>query len=167
MIRMPFFAVLAWGVGLLAIAAMLPRSNARESAGLIPAKVTPELRRELHAMREDLWRALFANKLAEIEKALPAEVIAINPGEEAWQNRTEVIAAAEKSAAAGVKLIRLEFPRTEIQVFGNVAILYTQYLFEVEHRDGKRETTAGRATEIFVRHSGRWVNPGWHLDSGR
>jgi len=23
----------------------------------------------------------------------------------------------------------------------------------------------GRATEVFVRQNGMWVNPGWHLDS--
>ena len=63
--------------------------------------------------------------------------------------------------------MRLEYPRTEIRLYGDVAILYTTYVFEVESPDGKRETSAGRGTEIFVRRNGRWVNPGWHLDSGK
>jgi hypothetical protein len=25
----------------------------------------------------------------------------------------------------------------------------------------------GRSTEVFLRRNGRWVNPGWHLGSGR
>jgi len=26
--------------------------------------------------------------------------------------------------------------------------------------------SAGRGTEVFVRRNGRWVDVGWHLDSG-
>jgi len=31
--------------------------------------------------------------------------------------------------------------------------------------NGKRSVNSGRATEIFVRRNGEWVNPGWHTDS--
>ena len=64
----------------------------------------------------------------------------------------------------GGKLIRLEFPRTEIQRFGDVAITYSQYLYETEV-DGKRSLTSGRVTEIFVLRRGKWTNPGWHTDT--
>jgi hypothetical protein len=30
---------------------------------------------------------------------------------------------------------------------------------------GRRSVSSGRATEIFVLRSGRWVNPGWHTDA--
>jgi len=60
----------------------------------------------------------------------------------------------------------MEFPRVEVQVFGDVAVVYSQYLFEVETA-GARQVSSGRATEVFVRRAGRWVNPGWHMDSGR
>jgi hypothetical protein len=53
---------------------------------------------------------------------------------------------------------------TEIQRFGEVAITYSQFLFETEG-DGKRSLTSGRVTEIFVLRYGKWTNPGWHTDS--
>jgi len=31
--------------------------------------------------------------------------------------------------------------------------------------NGKRSVSSGRATEIFVRRNGEWVNPGWHTDN--
>lgn len=62
-------------------------------------------------------------------------------------------------------MIRLEFPQTEIQMYGYAAILYTRYLYEIE-MDGKRSTQSGRATQMFVYRGGQWVNVGWHLDSG-
>jgi hypothetical protein len=50
-------------------------------------------------------------------------------------------------------------------VYGGTAILYSLYSCETE-KQGRRETSSGRATEVFVRRGGRWVNTGWHLDSG-
>lgn len=60
----------------------------------------------------------------------------------------------------------LEFPRTEIRIAGNAAIILTTYRMELEN-GGSFSTISGRATEIFVRQGGRWVHPSWHLDSGR
>ena len=131
-----------------------------------PGPVGPALYQEILAAREAVWRAWFANDRARLEAVIPEETIAINAGEERWQNRAEILAAAEEFVAGGWKLVRLEYPRTEIQLYGDVAILYTTYLFEVENQ-GERQTSSGRGTEIFVRRDGRWVNSGWHLDSGR
>ncbi len=131
-----------------------------------PGPVSPALRQEILAAREAVWRAWFANDRARLEAVIPEETIAINAGEERWQNRAEILAAAEEFVAGGGKLVRLEYPRTDIQLYGDVAILYTTYLFEVENQ-GERQTSSGRGTEIFVRRDGRWVNSGWHLDSGR
>src|ERR1700723_3481604 len=64
------------------------------------------------------------------------------------------------------KLVPLEFPRTEIQRFGDVAIIWTSYVVETEE-NGKSEVRSGRATEIFVRRNGEGVNPGWHTDNFR
>jgi ketosteroid isomerase-like protein len=61
-------------------------------------------------------------------------------------------------------LVRLEFPRTEIQRFGDVAILYSKYVVETEMK-GKRSVSSGRATEVFVLQNGKWTNPGWHTDA--
>jgi ketosteroid isomerase-like protein len=85
---------------------------------------------------------------------------------ERWQGRGEILEDARAFAAGGGRLVRLEFPRVEVQAFGDVVVVYSQYVFETDTK-GKRETSSGRATEVFVRRGGRWVNPGWHMDSGR
>ncbi len=128
--------------------------------------VTPELRQQLLATREAAWRAWFNNDRAAMELHFPADTLGINAGEEAWVDQPAVLASAQAFAEQNGRLVRLEFPRTEIQVYRDVAILYSLYLFETEIA-GKRQTTSGRATEVFVRRDGRWVNPGWHTDSGK
>src|SRR5207247_911019 len=65
------------------------------------------------------------------------------------------------------KLVRLEFPRTDVQAYGDVAIIYTTYLYELESAPGQKETTAGHATEIFVKRNGAWLNSGWHLAANK
>jgi len=67
---------------------------------------------------------------------------------------------------SGGKLLRLEFPKTEIQVYGNTVIIYTTYLYEIEV-NGQKSTSSGRATEMFVRRGDNLVNVGWHMDSGK
>lgn len=125
---------------------------------------SPNDRAELLKVREAVWRAWFANDTKTLEKLVPADTIVISAGEEKWHNQAEVFQSAAQFQAAGGKLIRLEFPRTEIQRFGDVAITYSQYVYETEV-DGKRSLTSGRVTEIFVLRNGKWTNPGWHTDS--
>jgi len=141
-------------------------SSAAAPCGSLAQPVSPALRQEILGAREAVWRAWFANDQARLEKVIPEETVAINAGEEAWQGQSEVLESARQFAASGARLVRLDYPRTEIQLFGDVAILYTSYVFEVE-AGGERQVSSGRATEVFVRRDGRWVNPGWHMDSGR
>jgi len=128
--------------------------------------VTPEIRQQLLSDREAVWRAWFANDQAQLKVLIPDETVAINAGEEEWMHRAAILDSARRFVESGARLVRLEYPRTEIQLYGDVAILYTTYLFEVD-RHGKREIASGRGTEIFIRRDGRWVNSGWHLDSGK
>jgi hypothetical protein len=51
-----------------------------------------------------------------------------------------------------------------VQHFGGVAIIWSSYVVELEV-DGKRSSSSGRVTEIFVWQHGRWTNPGWHTDA--
>lgn len=137
------------------------------SAGCqVPQQVTASMRKELLAAREAVWRAWYANDRVKLEAVIPEETVAINPAEEKWHDRAQILAGAREFAEQSGKLLRLEYPRTEIQLYGDVAILYTTYLVEVESQ-GRRETVTGRGTEIFVRRNAIWVNSGWHLDSGR
>jgi Domain of unknown function (DUF4440) len=131
-----------------------------------PMTISPEMRQWILAQREAVWRAWFANDRAALEKLIPEEVIAIGNGEEAWSNRAKIFADAKGFADSGGKLVRLEFPKTEIQVYGNTVLVYTTYLFETEI-NGKRSTSSGRATEMFVRRGEDLVNVGWHMDSGK
>jgi len=101
---------------------------------------------------------------ASLEVLVPPDTIVISAGEEKWKNQADILESADKFHAAGGKLVRLEFPRTEIQRFGDVAITYSQYLYETEV-DGKRSITSGRVTEVFVLRNGHWTNPGWHTDT--
>lgn len=125
---------------------------------------SPDDRAELLKVREEVWYAWFANDAKRLEALVPQDTIVISSGEEKWKNQADILQSAAKFHAAGGKLIRLEFPRTEIQRFGDVAITYSQYLYETEV-DGKRSLTSGRVTEIFVQRHGKWTNPGWHTDT--
>ncbi|HXZ10824.1 MAG TPA: nuclear transport factor 2 family protein [Candidatus Sulfotelmatobacter sp.] len=126
--------------------------------------LSPAGKQELLAAREAVWRAWFANDAARLTELIAPELIAIEVGEK-WQSRDDELAAAKDFAARGGKLVRLEFPETEIQAYGATAILYTKFKLETE-ADGKQSSLSGRATEMFVRRQGKWVNVGWHLDSG-
>ena len=124
----------------------------------------PDDRTELLKVREEVWRAWFVNDTKTLDALVPPDTIVISSGEEKWKNQSDVLQSAARFQANGGKLIRLEFPRTEIQRFGDVAITYSQYLYETEV-DGKRSLTSGRVTEIFVLRRGKWTNPGWHTDT--
>jgi len=121
-------------------------------------------RTELLKVRESVWRAWFANDIKALEQLVPPDTIVISTGEEKWQYQSGVFQSAAQFQASGGKLLRLEFPRTEVQFFGDVAVTYSQYVYETEMA-GKRSVTSGRVTEIFVRRNGKWTNPGWHTDS--
>ena len=131
-----------------------------------PMTITPEIRQHILTAREAVWKAWFTNDRAALEKLIPEEVIAIGNEGEGWSDRAAVFASAKSFAESGGKLVRLEFPKTELQVYGNTVLVYTTYVYEIE-MDGKRNTSSGRATEMFVRRGDTLVNVGWHMDSGK
>ena len=131
-----------------------------------PMNISPEMRQHILAAREAVWRAWFTNDRTALEKLIPEETIAIDTGEEGWSNRAKVFEGAKRFVDAGGKLLRLEFPKTEMQVYGNTVIIYTTYLYEIEV-GGQRSTASGRATEMFVRRGDQLVNVGWHMDAGK
>jgi ketosteroid isomerase-like protein len=150
----------AIGLGSITV---LPATGANMS---VSAQLNPSEHAALLQAREAVWRAWFTNNRAALEQVLPDDTIAIDNGEEKWGTRAAVLDGAAQFAAEGGRLLRLEFPRTEIQSFGDVAVLYSLYSTETETH-GQRTVNSGRATEVFVRRDGRWLNVGWHLDSGK
>ena len=117
-------------------------------------------------VRETVWRAWFAGDTNTLKDLVPTETIVMSGGEEQWKHQSDVLRASAEFHAKGGKLIRLEFPRTEVQRFGNVAVVWSSYALEIE-ADGKRSPDSGRVTEIFVWCDGHWTNPGWHTDAGK
>jgi ketosteroid isomerase-like protein len=124
----------------------------------------PDRGSDLLKVRETVWRSWFANDAKALKVLVPPETIVISAGEKQWKHQAAVLQSAAEFHAQRGKLIRLEFPRTEVQQFGDVAILYSKYLVETEMH-GKRSISSGRATEIFVLRDGQWTNPGWHTDA--
>ncbi len=131
-----------------------------------PSRPSVETEQELLRVREVVWRAWFTNDRKQLQKLLPEDLIAIDAGQEEWPGRKAVLENAAQFVQRGAKLLNLSFPRTEIQLYGDVAILYSLYSFEVQEGE-HRTVRSARATEIFVRRNGRWENSGWHLDSGK
>jgi hypothetical protein len=134
----------------------------REEQSSQPRNITPQLRQRILTAREAVWRAYFNNDQATLERLIPAETIAIENGSKEFGNREKILASARAFAESGGKLVKLEFPKTEIQIYGNAVILYTTYELETE-KGGQHKTTTGQGTEIFVRRGNDLVNAGWHL----
>jgi ketosteroid isomerase-like protein len=137
-------------------------------ASLGPAMLSAQKQddEQLLQVRQAVWRAWFANDIKTLQALVPTETIVISGGEEKWKHQVEVFQSAADFQSAGGKLIRLEFPHTEVQHFGDVAIVWSSYVVETE-TNGKRSVSSGRASEVFVRRNGQWINPGWHTDSTR
>jgi uncharacterized protein DUF4440 len=141
---------------LLALVLVAPRCVSADDA----------VRAELLAARDTAWRAFFEKGgAAKLETILAPELVAIQESAERWEDRPRLLAMAKAIEKQGVQILRLEFPRTEMQIFGDTAILYYTYLFETGV-PGNSVTDEGRGTEVFVRRDGRWLDVGWHLDNG-
>jgi hypothetical protein len=117
----------------------------------------------LLAAREAVWRAWFAGDQKALRGLLPPELITLDGPPDVFGTLDSNLRESASFAKSGGKLIRLAFPRTEIQAYGNTAIIYTTYESEMSV-NGEISKQAGRATEVFVHRAGRWWNTGWQLD---
>ena len=139
-----------------------PDSVAAQMAA--PRQYGEPMKKRLLDAREAVWRAYFAGDRATLEKLIPEETIAINAHDDNWSGRAMVLEGSAEFAKNGGKLIKLEFPKTQIQMYGMTAIVYSTYSYELEV-GGQRSTNSGRVTEVFVLRNGEWINPGWHMDN--
>jgi len=140
--------------------------DSTEAQMAAPRQLGEQGKKRLLDAREAVWRAFFAGDRATLEKLIPDETVAIETGNNQWSNRPAILNSSAEFAKNGGKLIKLEFPRTEIQMYGMTAVIYSEYSYELEV-GGRRNTQSGRVTEVFVLRNGQWVNPGWHMDSGK
>ena len=144
--------------------ALHPESTEEQLASQRP--LPDQMKQRLLDAREAVWRAYFAGDRATLEKLIPEEAIAIEAGNDNWSNRQTILDGSERFAKSGGKLVKLEFSKTEIQVYGFTAVVYSNYAYELE-TGGQHVNQSGRVTEVFVLRKGQWVNPGWHMDSGK
>jgi hypothetical protein len=121
---------------------------------------------ELLRARESIWRSWFAGDTRTRQALVPPETIVMSGGEKEWKHPSDVLRSSVEFHSKGGRLIRLEFPRTEVQHFGDVAVVWSSSVVKTEV-DGKRSLGSSRATEIFVRQQGQWTDPGWHTDEGK
>jgi ketosteroid isomerase-like protein len=119
---------------------------------------------ELLKVRRSVWVAWFAGDVDALKRLVPEDTVTISSGDPKWKHQDDVLKSAADFHAAGGKLVSLEFPKTEVQHFGDVAIVWSDYALEFE-LEGKHVKVSGRVTEIFVKRNGQWTNPGWHTDS--
>jgi hypothetical protein len=167
--RSTTFRRLATALLLLAAGSPLPASDetpaaASVGAGARPASV-PEfpIEAELLQLRESAWRHWFAGDEAALRAMLPPEFIGLDMSDGPFRSLEETLGDSRAFRAGGGKLVRLEFPETRAQRFGDVVVLYGRYSVTLLGENGE-QTLAGRLTEVFVRRDGRWWHPGWHLD---
>ena len=144
--------------------ALHPESVEEQLQALRP--LPDQMKKRLLDAREAVWRAFFAGDRATLEKLIPEETVAIEADDNNWSNRQTIFDGSAQFAKNGGKLVKLEFPRTEIQVYGLTAVVYSNYLYELEV-GGQYINRSGRVTEVFVLRNGQWVNPGWHMDGGK
>ena len=145
--------------------ALHPESTEEQLQSLRP--LPDQMKKRLLDAREAVWRAYFAGDRATLEKLIPEETVAIEAGDNNnWSNRQTILDGSAQFAKGGGKLVKLEFPKTEIQVYGFTAVVYSNYAYELE-AGGQHINQTGRVTEVFVLRKGQWVNPGWHMDSGK
>jgi ketosteroid isomerase-like protein len=137
-----------------------PQSSAQQSSqpGALPVGQKEELLRT----REVVWRAWFDGDEAALRKVLPEETIAFDSGPEKFMTREAIIKASRDFANTGARLERLDFPRTDMQVYGSTAILYSSYSYQTAG-GGKRDTQSGTAVEVFVKRQDGWINSGWQM----
>jgi Domain of unknown function (DUF4440) len=118
---------------------------------------------ELLAAREAAWRAYFSGDVKALGDLLPQEFIGIGMTDGPFTDRATTLDGARAFRERGGRLVRLAFPETQAQRFGDVVVLYGRYE-AVIYSDGAERTLRGRLTEMFVRRDGKWLHPGWHLD---
>jgi len=128
---------------------------------------TTGLERELFAARDTVWRAWFRNDTALLRRFIPpaAATIEGRDREARWNSRTDIMAGARGFARSPSRFIDVIFENTHVSSSGHSALVQSNYALIVE-TNGKRDTTRGRATELFVQQGTTWVNPYWQLEEG-
>ena len=115
-------------------------------------------------LREAAWRAWFDGDEAALRAMLPEDFLGIGWAGAEISTRDKTIASSVGFKKSGGRLVSLSFPETRAQRIGDTVVFYGSY--EVTLAEGDKETSVrGKLTEVFVKRDGKWIHPGWHLDS--
>ena len=118
--------------------------------------------RELLAARDTVWRAWFTNDTALLHRFIPPALAVVEGPAQRWSDRKEILDGA-RGVASSTQLIGVKFLNTEIQRVGLSALVRSNYQVVLQS-ETRRDTTRGRATELFVKQGATWVNPYWQLE---
>ena len=136
---------------------------AAQAAPRIATTLPPTELSALEAIRKDVWVQWFAGDTAALRRVLGPELIAVSPDTPHWQTLAGTLSGSASFKAGGGRLLSVAFDSTTIHRFDHVVVMFSHYAVEMES-GGKPFIQKGRATEVFVRHQGRWVHTSWHLD---
>ena len=146
----------------LALAVSAPSLSAQAAPRVVTTLPSAELA-DLEAIREQVWINWFAGDTAALRRVLGPELVAISGDSPDYQSLDQTIAGSARFKASGAVLKSVRFTSPVAHRLGDVVVMFSHYALEIE-KDGQRSNVAGRATEVFVKHDGRWVHTSWHLD---
>ncbi|HYC62447.1 MAG TPA: nuclear transport factor 2 family protein [Thermoanaerobaculia bacterium] len=130
----------------------------------LPLNAAEAIDPDLLAVREAAWRAWFGGDEAALRSMLPEDFLSIGWDGNEISDRDKAIGSSREFKKAGGLLVSLSFPETRAQRIGDTVVLYGSY--EVTFAIGaKEQQVRGLLTEVFVKRDGRWLHPGWHVDS--
>lgn len=136
---------------------------AAQAAPRVATTLPPAELAALEALRKDVWVHWFSGDTAALHRMLGPELIAIGPDTPHWLTLDGTLSGSATFKAGGGRLLSVAFDSTTVHRLGDVVVMFSHYAVEMES-GGKPFTQKGRATEVFVRHQGRWVHTSWHLD---
>nr|AUN37301.1 hypothetical protein [uncultured bacterium] len=128
----------------------------------IPREPAENSKQAILATREAVWKAWFAGDVEKLGKMIPDEIVSVEGPKKEWENRAAMLAASKAFVASGARLIRLEFPKTDVQFYGNTIVLFTSYSYDIQ-KDGKKSTITGKGVETFIIRGQKLLNIGWIL----
>ena len=102
---------------------------------------------------------------AALEKLIPEETVAIKQADNIWENRKAIFEGAASSQKPPASLSSSSSPRLKFRSTG--LPLSCTPTIHTNWRLADSDEQGGRVTEVFVLRKGQWVNPGWHMDSGK
>lgn len=129
----------------------------------LPAQ-TPSTDRQLVAARDTVWRAWFHHDTVLLRRFIPPAAATLEGREPRWNSRREIMDGSRSFAESKQRFVDVLFQNTHISREGESALVQSNYAVITEG-NGKRDTTRGRATELFVKQGDIWVNPYWHLEA--